>query len=353
MNCPLVSVIIPAYNRVHLIGETLDSIIAQTYQNWECIIVDDGSTDETIELCREFHNKDSRISIISRSSIHLPGGNGARNEGLNNSNGDWVMFLDSDDLLTENCLRQRVTQLNSNQSSDMLLFLTGTFYFEIGDSDIVWNHFNINQESIENLILRFIEQDMPWSTNGVLWKKKFLLKIGGWNEELKAWQDWELNLRALNNNPKLSLSEKTPDNFYRLNVKGSIASQFNEDLYFYQIKRALLLVEPIIISINNQVILSRYKYLIIRNLIRKPIMLNNYGLLFKLLFDNINFRCLSKGEIFRIVSLELVNKKFSIVSHIYNKLNFKYFEDIQAKTTHLQSIKKSAKSNHPNLYNTK
>ena len=69
---PLVSIIIPTYNRAHLIGETLDSVLAQTYQNWECIIVDDGSSDNTDEVIGAYVEKDSRFKYYHRSDKDLP-----------------------------------------------------------------------------------------------------------------------------------------------------------------------------------------------------------------------------------------------------------------------------------------
>ena len=87
---PLVSVIIPTYNRAHLIGETLDSALAQTYQNWECIIGDDGSSDNTDEVVGEYVKKDSRFKYFHRPDQHLRGGNGARNYGFKMSQGEYV-----------------------------------------------------------------------------------------------------------------------------------------------------------------------------------------------------------------------------------------------------------------------
>ncbi|WP_445734533.1 glycosyltransferase family 2 protein [Mariniflexile sp.] len=66
MNQPLVSIIIPTYNRAHLIGETLDSVLAQTHQNWECIVVDDGSTDNTDTVLKTYCQKDSRFQYHHR-----------------------------------------------------------------------------------------------------------------------------------------------------------------------------------------------------------------------------------------------------------------------------------------------
>lgn len=96
---PLISIIIPTFNRAHLIGETLDSIIAQTYQNWECIVVDDGSTDNTSEVMTEYVNRDSRIQYYKRPNELKPGGNDARNYGFELINGDWIHWMDDDDIL--------------------------------------------------------------------------------------------------------------------------------------------------------------------------------------------------------------------------------------------------------------
>ncbi|MBS3738754.1 glycosyltransferase family 2 protein [Mesohalobacter halotolerans] len=102
------SIIIPTYNRAHLIGETLDSVLAQTYQNWECIILDDGSTDNTDDVVGEYVLKDPRFKYYHRPDEHLPGGNGARNFGFKMSKGDYVNWLDSDDLFSENKIEEQL-----------------------------------------------------------------------------------------------------------------------------------------------------------------------------------------------------------------------------------------------------
>ena len=76
-----VSIIIPTYNRAHLICETLDSVIAQTYTDWECIVVDDGSNDTTVEIIAEYCKKDNRFQYYQRPQNRLQGGNAARNFG--------------------------------------------------------------------------------------------------------------------------------------------------------------------------------------------------------------------------------------------------------------------------------
>src|SRR5688572_29060991 len=99
---PLISIIIPTYNRALMLEETLDSIIAQTYKNWECIVVDDGSTDATDKLMAEYIDRDSRFQYHHRPKDRLPGGNAARNYGFEISKGNFIQWFDSDDYMMAN-----------------------------------------------------------------------------------------------------------------------------------------------------------------------------------------------------------------------------------------------------------
>ncbi|TQI71542.1 glycosyl transferase family 2 [Gramella sp. Hel_I_59] len=99
MNNPIISVIIPVYNREHLIGETLDSVLEQTYTNWECIIVDDGSNDNTAYVVRSYVERDDRFKFFLRPEDRKKGASPSRNYGLENAKGVYIQFLDSDDLL--------------------------------------------------------------------------------------------------------------------------------------------------------------------------------------------------------------------------------------------------------------
>jgi glycosyltransferase involved in cell wall biosynthesis len=90
----LVSVIIPTYNRAHLIGETIQSVMRQTYSNWEIIVVDDGSTDNTREVISRFADK----NILYHCVDHYGSSGAVRNYGISQSSGEYIAFLDSDDL---------------------------------------------------------------------------------------------------------------------------------------------------------------------------------------------------------------------------------------------------------------
>src|SRR5690606_9906317 len=98
-NRPLFSIIIPLYNREDYILETLSSVKAQTFTNWECIVVDDGSDDSSYQITQNFIADDSRFKLLRRLPIFFSGGNGARNEGYLNCTGTYILFLDSDDLI--------------------------------------------------------------------------------------------------------------------------------------------------------------------------------------------------------------------------------------------------------------
>lgn len=108
---PLVSVIIPVYNAEEYLHETIESVQAQTYQNWELILVNDGSTDNSALICKLYCQEDNRIILIETNNR---GACYARNQGILRAKGEYILFMDADDLLTDDCLQylegQMVTQ---------------------------------------------------------------------------------------------------------------------------------------------------------------------------------------------------------------------------------------------------
>ena len=95
-NKPLVSVIVPTYNYGHFIEETLECLCSQTYPNWECVVIDDGSTDDTAERVARFIERDSRFKFLRQTNARQAA---AKNNGLRNSVGQYIQFLDADDLI--------------------------------------------------------------------------------------------------------------------------------------------------------------------------------------------------------------------------------------------------------------
>jgi glycosyltransferase involved in cell wall biosynthesis len=146
-NQPLVSIIIPTYNRAHLIGETLDSVLSQTYHNWECIIVDDGSKDNTVEVVGEYVKKDSRFKYFHRPDEHLSGGNGDRNYGIIKSEGDFINFLDSDDYLHPLTLEDKLKFAKDN--TDVIISRHTAISKELSRAKIIVSVFYIMVSKLE------------------------------------------------------------------------------------------------------------------------------------------------------------------------------------------------------------
>ena len=110
---PLVTVITPIFNAQNFIGETIESVLGQTYQNWEMIIIDDCSTDNSRDIVKEYETKDSRIKLIELKK-NFGGPARPRNIGLDISNGDYLAFLDADDVWLENKLQVQINEMLIN-----------------------------------------------------------------------------------------------------------------------------------------------------------------------------------------------------------------------------------------------
>jgi glycosyltransferase involved in cell wall biosynthesis len=107
----LVSIIIPVFNRESLLPETLDSIVSQTYEKWECIIVDDGSIDSSLDVALGYAKKDNRFKVYSRPWYKKKGANSCRNYGFKLSKGEFIQWLDSDDILELNMIYTAIEKL--------------------------------------------------------------------------------------------------------------------------------------------------------------------------------------------------------------------------------------------------
>jgi len=189
---PLVSAIVATYNRAHTIGEAIESIVRQSYDNVEIIIVDDGSTDHTLQKLAEFGK---RITVISQKNA---GPAAARNRGIKESSGEIVTFLDSDDLWLPSYIERHVNLLrNAGESvpcslaNSWLEFSDGQRLtsFEVGllrvpDADTIW----VNVAEV--LATRFI-----MFTQMVAVRRSALERSGGFDEDLWSLEDYDLALK--------------------------------------------------------------------------------------------------------------------------------------------------------------
>lgn len=193
---PLFSIIIPTYNRAHLICETLDSILAQTYQNWECIVVDDWSIDNTEEVMAEYMDKDSRFQYHHRPKDRMPGGNAARNHGFELSKGEFVQWFDDDDIMLPDFLEKKILHLKA----EINLIISPT---------TLWNPDNNERRKIGLKKSKDIYQDyLCWRlsliTASVLFRRSFLQDKELFSNKIIRGQETEFFLRVFYQLPESS-----------------------------------------------------------------------------------------------------------------------------------------------------
>ena len=228
----LVSIIIPVFNRPELIFETLESVICQTYSNWECIIVDDGSTDNTYQLLEAYSNKDKRISVVKRPRDRPKGANACRNYGFELSKGKYINWFDSDDLMHPKKLELQIKAL---KNSELPLCVCQTKVFEeFPEQDRGLRHPRLKSDNFWEDYLMF---KILWLTQAPLWEKEFLLEMDNlFDEELQAAQEWEFHLRALAKIKNYAVLDE-PLVFLRLHKDSISKSNREEVLWNYFLAR--------------------------------------------------------------------------------------------------------------------
>jgi len=181
-----VSVIIPSYNSENSILTTLHSIKNQSYPNYECIIIDDHSNDRTVSIIHEFIKDDDRFSVFLRKGSKK-GANTCRNEGLNLSTGEFIVFLDADDFLAEHCLEIRSKKMLENPTINLGIFNT----IVLRKRKMLFTRYSFNP------LKGFLSGSYPWQTMSPIWKRSYLISLEGFDQDFPRLQDVELHARAL------------------------------------------------------------------------------------------------------------------------------------------------------------
>lgn len=176
----LVSIVVPCYKQAHFLDESLQSILEQTYSNWECIIVNDGSPDNTEEIAKKWCVKDTRFSYLFKENGGL---SNARNTGIAISNGEFIVALDADDMLHHDYLTKLVPQLYSNNTLGVVSCYRN--FFTKKKSNIIFKY-KASGSNYKDLL--FENKLMPSS----LYRKKCWEEVGGYDESMtKGFEDWE------------------------------------------------------------------------------------------------------------------------------------------------------------------
>jgi glycosyltransferase involved in cell wall biosynthesis len=202
----LISIIIPTFNRAHLIGETLDSVIAQTYTNWECIVVDDGSNDYTCELLRFYSKKDSRIQYYQRPKDRPKGANACRNFGFELSKGEYIHWFDSDDLMTRDNLQEKVSYLTNNEQVDFCISKAVKFEGNGRERKFIYSNLNLTVES--SLYEDYITGKISILNVTPLWRRKIFESDELYDETLYQYQDLDLYSRIIFKNNRMGIINK-------------------------------------------------------------------------------------------------------------------------------------------------
>lgn len=179
MSC-FFSIILPTYNRATHLSNAIQSVRSQFFENWELIIVDDGSTDNTKEIVNQF--QDERIRYIFQQNAER---SAARNNGIRNSKGEWICFLDSDDEYLPNHLV--VLHESINKSSEVALYVTGNL-IRTGDEIIQHPQLDLTQNVCKEIWSKFILMNSVCAHKSVFNQNNF-------DERFNIWEDTHLWLR--------------------------------------------------------------------------------------------------------------------------------------------------------------
>ena len=224
MSRNLVSIIIPTFNRAYILKDTLESVLAQTYANWECLIIDDGSTDLTIEIIENYIKLDTRFRLLYRPSERIKGASTCRNVGLENSKGEFIQFLDSDDIMSSNKLEEQVKLLSITNELAIATCKWGRFIKEMDDSVNFENFEAYNNFDDVPIFLEALSKSKGYfPIHAYLFKKELIKKSGLWNENLSLNDDTEFIIRVLCNSDVIYFTENTRV-YYRWTKESNISS---------------------------------------------------------------------------------------------------------------------------------
>lgn len=181
---PLISIILPVYNGEEFLKETIESVLNQSFHDWELILVNDGSTDFTQEIVQEYAKQDFRIRVISQPNLGL---STARNTGFAHCKGEIIGFLDADDKYLPECL---TIISNRFRSFDVDLLISGYFYFQ--DDVNLHTHKFQNKQIRADLLVR--GNIAPPVSHFI--RRELANKLGSFDPILKSCEDWDFWIRA-------------------------------------------------------------------------------------------------------------------------------------------------------------
>lgn len=218
----LISIIIPCYNQGCFLSETLTSISVQTYQNWEALIIDDGSTDNTAQVAKKWVKKDSRFTYFYKENGGL---SDARNYGINKAKGSYIQFLDSDDLLVNEKLEKQIKILQTNKCD--ITICSSEYFYDNDYSNKYINNFGLevieNSNNLNKELLELLITDNKFPVSAPLIKTNSIHKTGYFDTLLTSLEDWDFWLRLIMNNAIFHIN-LTREPLNRIRIRGNSMS---------------------------------------------------------------------------------------------------------------------------------
>ena len=246
---PTISVIIPVYNGQKTIKETIESVLYQTFADFELIVVNDGSQDATIELVNSIN--DSRIKVFSYPNA---GVSASRNRGLDKAQGEFISFLDADDLWTLDKLEAQLKALQENPQAALAYSWTD-WIDESGQFLRPGGHIKVNGRAYDKLLVRdFIE-----SGSNPLIRKQALDTVGGFEGSITHGEDWEMWLRLAACYEFVAVS--SPQVLYRVYPESASFDILKMETGSIQIIERVFAQKPELAYLKRETLASRYKYL--------------------------------------------------------------------------------------------
>ena len=245
------SIVMPVFNHPEELKTMLDSILANTFQDWELLAVDDGSEQETLSVLELYAGKDERIRFIKRESMPK-GAQTCRNTGMNQATGEFIVFFDSDDYIAPYCLGQRVDELEAHPDLDFMVFRSGIF----ADGKFLTepNEKSFGYPTYDDDIAAFCSRTLPY----IVWNNIYRLKAlqshcSSWDDSLLSLQDGDFNLQTLLAGLHYGYAKTSPDYGYRIvgnngSISKKIISTAHINSHLYSVEKNYQTVQNIYAS---------------------------------------------------------------------------------------------------------
>lgn len=236
-----ISIIVPCYNQAQYLDECLQSVLDQTFPDWECIIVNDGSNDNTEQVSKNWVNKDSRFKYYHQENAGL---SATRNKGIQNAIGEFILPLDADDKISKEYCKLAMIEFEKGKDLKVVYCQAEKFGEEIGEW--ILESFSINRLAIINLIFC-----------SAIFRKKDWQKVGGYDiKMIYGLEDWEFWIAILKNGGEVK--RLTDVGFYYRIKQVSMVTSLNDEkrkfsFEYLSVKHADFFVQQLgsFYSLNN------------------------------------------------------------------------------------------------------